>query len=150
MKMILRLRSASLLPTFLFLALLGLFVGLLLLSPAPTVRLFSVPSAQASPMQLGHLVGAGDDLHLLAAYYYGDARQWERIYQANRHQIKNPNRISTKQVLRIDLPDGWKPPMPFSAWKERVIGAPSPKEEAPAPGETPPPPEKPAAEEPKR
>jgi len=121
----------------LFVGVLGVFVGLPLLGLAPAGKLFSVSSAQASPMEIQHPVGPGEDLHLLAAFYYGDARQWKRIYQANRHQIKNPNRIVPKQTLRIVVPDDWQPLMPFSAWMERLR-------------ETPPPTEKPAAKEPKQ
>jgi hypothetical protein len=86
------------------------------------------PSSSSSPIQVGHLVKPGEHLHLLAAYYYGDARQWKRIYEANRHQIKNPNRISPDQIIRVNLPAGWSPPMSFSAWKEQVGHAPLPKQ----------------------
>jgi hypothetical protein len=101
-----------------------------------------VKPAAASPLQIGHLVGPGEDLHLLAAYYYGDARQWKKIYRLNRFQIRNPNRIRPQQVLRIDLPDGWKPALPFSAWMKMVKGSsfpgsPTGSRQAPLGGEGP-------------
>jgi len=91
-------------------------------------------------MEVRHPVGPGEDLHLLAAYYYGDARQWKKIYQANRNRIKNPNRIYPKQILRVEVPIDWKPPMPFSAWMATV------EQSAPSQGVSSPAKEKPSAE----
>ena len=34
---------------------------------------------QNLPREALHQVERGQDLHLIAGYYYGDARQWERI-----------------------------------------------------------------------
>jgi len=119
------------LPFCFFLGLLIGLVRLLVLEPSPLAIPFSCSLAHASPMEIRHSVGAGEDLHLLAAYYYRDARQWKRIYQANRDQIKNPNRITPKQVLRIEVADDWKPLMPFPAWMEKVTGVPSLQEASP-------------------
>ena len=92
-----------------------------------------------SSIQIRHPVGPGEDLHLLAAYYYGDARQWKRIHQSNHHLIKNPNRISIGQILHIELPSPWQPLMPFPRWMERVRGESLPKgvEEIAVPEKTP-------------
>ncbi len=46
-------------------------------------------------------VQRGDDLHWLAAKFYGDARQWVKIYEANRTAIANPNRLQIGQTLTI-------------------------------------------------
>lgn len=46
-------------------------------------------------------VQRGDDLHWLAAKFYGDARQWVKIYEANRSAIANPNRLQIGQTLTI-------------------------------------------------
>lgn len=46
-------------------------------------------------------VQRGDDLHWLAAKFYGDARQWVKIYEANRSTIANPNRLQIGQTLAI-------------------------------------------------
>ncbi|MDH7499057.1 MAG: hypothetical protein QHH30_01565 [candidate division NC10 bacterium] len=136
----------------LFLGLLIGFVWLLVLGASLVPMSFSAPSAHASPMEIRHSVGAGEDLHLLAAYYYGDARQWKRIYQANRKQIKNPNYITPKQVLRIEVADDWRPLMSFPAWMQRVTGTPSlrespPAKETPSPAMEKSPEEKPESEE---
>ena len=58
--------------------------------------------AAASPDQDAlHEVLPGDNLRLIAAYYYGDARQWERIWNANRDQLRNPSRVDRGTILRI-------------------------------------------------
>jgi len=43
----------------------------------------------------------GDTLSSIATKYYGDASKWQMIYEANRYQIQDPNRIVVGQVLRI-------------------------------------------------
>ena len=65
-----------------------------------------------------HQVMPGDDLHLIAGYYYGDARQWERIWQANRDQIRNPNRIERGVLLRI--PDASVPAEAYTDFVTRA------------------------------
>ncbi len=82
-----------------------------------------------------HEVMPGDDLHLIAGYYYGDARQWERVWQANRDQIRNPNRIERGARLRI--PDATVPAEAYADFVARAqraaapLGAPA-KAEAPS------------------
>jgi len=56
-----------------------------------------------------HQVGENENLHILAAYYYGDARAWRQIYNVNKKQIRNPNKIMVGQVLRIEVPPCWSP-----------------------------------------
>lgn len=48
-----------------------------------------------------HIVKPGEDLHWLAAIYYGDARLWYKIYDANKKTIKNPNQlvVGTKLII---------------------------------------------------
>lgn len=48
-----------------------------------------------------YTVVAGDSLSAIAQHWYGAANQWPRIFEANRHQISNPNLIFPGQVLRI-------------------------------------------------
>jgi len=105
----------------------GLLAALLPTDQAIAAR-HKHPASSSSAIQVGHLVKPGEDLHLLAAYYYGDARQWKRIYEANRYQIKNPNRISPDQIIRVNLPAGWSPSVPFAVWKDQVGRAPLPKQ----------------------
>jgi len=65
-----------------------------------------------------HEVLPGDNLHLIAGYYYGDARQWERIWQANRKPIPNPNLIERGMVLYI--PDVTIPEEPYPDFVART------------------------------
>ncbi|MBS1214757.1 MAG: hypothetical protein H6R26_3374 [Proteobacteria bacterium] len=48
-----------------------------------------------------YTVVGGDTLSKIAKRHYGDANQWSRIFEANRDQLKDPDRIFPGQVLRI-------------------------------------------------
>lgn len=48
-----------------------------------------------------HTVSKKDTLYKLARQYYGDAKKWREIYDANRDQIANPNMIRVGQRLVI-------------------------------------------------
>jgi nucleoid-associated protein YgaU len=48
-----------------------------------------------------YTVLAGDSLSKIAKRYYGDANQWQKIFEANRDQIKNPDMIRPGQKLKI-------------------------------------------------
>jgi nucleoid-associated protein YgaU len=50
-----------------------------------------------------HTVAGGETLSALAQRYYGDGSLWQRIFEANRHQLSNPDIIFTGQVLRIPM-----------------------------------------------
>ncbi|HSB69778.1 MAG TPA: hypothetical protein VLT62_10630 [Candidatus Methylomirabilis sp.] len=119
--------------------------GILLALPAPA----ALAADAGGPEDALHQVRPGDELHLLAGYYYGDARQWERIWQVNRDQVSNPNRIRRGMILRI--PDATPPAEPYADFVARTrraqpIAAPPPKGEAatdpaaalPPPGQQPP------------
>jgi nucleoid-associated protein YgaU len=48
-----------------------------------------------------YTVVAGDSLSKIAKREYGNANDWHRIYEANRHIIKNPDLIYPGQELII-------------------------------------------------
>ena len=49
----------------------------------------------------------GDTLSHIAKHFYGKAGKWPEIYDANRDQLDNPDRIKPGQVLKIpSLDDG--------------------------------------------
>jgi LysM repeat protein len=50
-----------------------------------------------------YTVVANDTLGAIAQRFYGDASLFPRIFEANRHLIKDPNVISVGQVLRIPM-----------------------------------------------
>jgi nucleoid-associated protein YgaU len=48
-------------------------------------------------------VQSGDTLRTIADGFYGDADLWNRLFEANRDQIIDPNRIFPGQVLRVPV-----------------------------------------------
>ncbi len=91
------------------LSLLGVVIGL-------DSRAFA--GMPAENQEIMHQVQRGDDLRLIAGYYYGDTRQWERIWKTNRSQVRNPNRIQPGALLRI--PDAMAPPESYADFLARV------------------------------
>jgi nucleoid-associated protein YgaU len=43
----------------------------------------------------------GDTLSKIARKFYGQANNWNKIFQANKDQIKNPDMIRPGQVFKI-------------------------------------------------
>lgn len=46
-------------------------------------------------------VQAGDDLSSIAKHFYGDANAWQTLFDANRDQLTDPDRILAGQMLKI-------------------------------------------------
>jgi len=103
---------SALRPSFVAVISVLILAGLLVL-PLPASAASAVSGQDAI-----HEVMPGDDLHLIAGYYYGDTRQWERIWKANRDQIKNPNRVERGSLLRI--PDASVPAEPYTDFVART------------------------------
>jgi NitT/TauT family transport system substrate-binding protein len=59
----------------------------------------SAPSAKASTQQ--YTVKSGDTLSKIAEQIYGSHTKWEKIYEANRDSLKNPNYIYVNMKLVI-------------------------------------------------
>jgi len=83
--------------------------------------LLPVP-ARCAAAAVEHVVQAGDNLHLIAAYHFRDPRQWKRIWKANRKSAANPNRLVPGRVLRFDVApgEGWE--IPYEEFRARVRG----------------------------
>jgi hypothetical protein len=80
----------------------------------------SLPAAGLAG-EVRHVVLPGDDLHLIAAYYYGDPRLWEEIYQANRALgLRRPSRLTPGQELRIPDRGCGVFPLPYPEWRDKV------------------------------
>lgn len=94
------------------------FIAWLCVIPLVSILLMSSPVSAITRSEMGTVVRlpddayrvaepflyevkADDNLHWLAAKFYGDARQWERIYEANRDKIQNPNILRVGQQLLI-------------------------------------------------
>ena len=58
-------------------------------------------SSTAAASDQTYTVVAGDSLSKIAKHFYGDAKAWNRIFQANKDKISNPDLIHPGQVLRI-------------------------------------------------
>jgi hypothetical protein len=100
---------------------LGLLASLLAIGAAVICPDLSQAAAPPGPQDAVHQVMPEDNLHLIAGYYYGDARQWERIWQANKSQIRNPNLIERGALLRI--PDAEVPAQPYPDFVARTRAA---------------------------
>ena len=59
--------------------------------------------AQSGNTVIEHEVQKGDNLHLIAAYYFKDPRQWRQIYDINRQAIRSKNVIIPGKILQIKV-----------------------------------------------
>ncbi len=57
-------------------------------------------AAAAGGMQT-YTVQPGDSLSLISKRFYGDANQYNKIFEANRDQLDNPDHIKSGQKLKI-------------------------------------------------
>lgn len=73
-------------------------------TPAASPASGSVASGTAAPAPAGtrtHVVQAGDTLSRIATRYYGDAKRWNEIVDANRELIPSPDRLAVGMTLKI-------------------------------------------------
>ena len=96
--------SLAIILTLVFLGLGELIAGAIVFPPEPPKRL------------VVHTVKSGEELHLLAGYYFLDCRQWVNIYQANMGTIVSPNRIYPGQELYVYVEQDWTPPFDLDAY----------------------------------
>jgi len=61
----------------------------------------SAAQPQAAAAQRTYTVKSGDSLSKISKEFYGDANQYNRIFEANRDILTDPNRINPGQTLRI-------------------------------------------------
>jgi hypothetical protein len=67
-----------------------------------------------------HTVKSGEELHLLAAYYLLNARDWYKIYTWNADVIKHQNTINPGQELLIYVDDSWTPPYNLDEYVKKI------------------------------
>jgi nucleoid-associated protein YgaU len=48
-----------------------------------------------------YVVKSGDSLSKIAKQFYGNASDWQKIFNANKDQIKDPNLIHPGQKIKI-------------------------------------------------
>ena len=56
---------------------------------------------EPDPVEQAYTVEKGDTLSAIARQFYGQAGKWTVIFDANRDQLDDPDRIFPGQVLRI-------------------------------------------------
>lgn len=59
----------------------------------------SAASGQRTAAQREYVVKSGDSLSKIAKQVYGNAGDWQKIYQANRNTIKDPDMIHPGQKI---------------------------------------------------
>ena len=64
-------------------------------------RVASTEELLGDPGQLMYTVTSGDTLSRIAKRHYGKASKWRAIFEANRDQLEDPDRIFPGQVLKI-------------------------------------------------
>lgn len=69
----------------------------------PTTREKEKLARSAGSKSHEYTVKAGDTLSHLALRYYGSAYQWPRIYEANKHNLKNPHYIYIGQTILVPV-----------------------------------------------
>lgn len=67
-------------------------------SPQPESPINNQPISQP---QKTYIVQAGDTLSGIAKFFYGEGKEWDRIYQANKQTLKDPHTLSVGQELLI-------------------------------------------------
>ncbi|WP_157263745.1 peptidoglycan-binding protein LysM [Azohydromonas aeria] len=60
----------------------------------------TVAQAAEAPAQF-HTVASGDTLSKISAKFYGSPNEYQRIFEANKPMLSDPNKIYPGQVLRI-------------------------------------------------
>ena len=66
----------------------------------------NVQSGSSSTAETMYEVKAGDTLSQIAKAHYGNANDWNRIFEANKDILKDPNKIYPGQKLRIPKANG--------------------------------------------
>ncbi len=59
------------------------------------------PSIAPPPEPRTHSVQSGDTLSKIAKQFYGDANMYMKIFEANKDQLSDPNKIRVGQILKI-------------------------------------------------
>ena len=58
-------------------------------------------SSTAPTSEKTYVVKSGDSLSKIAKQEYGNANEWNRIFEANRDVLKDPDKIYPGQTLKI-------------------------------------------------
>jgi nucleoid-associated protein YgaU len=73
--------------------------------PSPSASVVVAPTNGSPSAEREYVVEPGDTLRTIALQQYGDAAQWQRVYQANREVIgPDPDALRPGMRLRIPAP----------------------------------------------
>lgn len=70
-------------------------------NPVPVVQAPQAKEPTRSPLGRTHTVRKGETLSHIAQQYYGNASAYHKIFDANRDQLNDPDRIREGMTLRI-------------------------------------------------
>jgi nucleoid-associated protein YgaU len=72
-------------------------------NPAARADFSNVDSMVSSTVDenTNYIVQEGDSLSKIAKRFYGNANAWKPIFEANRDQLSDPDRIKPGQILKI-------------------------------------------------
>jgi LysM repeat protein len=74
-------------------------------APAQHAPVTPVSGTQQAAKEQTYTVEKGDTLSKIAKEYYGNANEYMKIFNANKDQLKDPDKIQIGQVLRIPAKD---------------------------------------------
>jgi len=82
-----------------------------------------VPSGAALAAEtVEHAIRAGDNLHLIAGYYYRDPRQWRKVWKLNGTSVTRPSHLVPGRTLRVERIAGVTWDIPYEEFRARVSG----------------------------
>ena len=58
-------------------------------------------SSRSRSAEQTYTVQSGDTLSKISKQFYGDASQYQRIFEANRDKLSNPDQIAAGQILKV-------------------------------------------------
>jgi nucleoid-associated protein YgaU len=71
--------------------------------PVPPGVMPASGTASSAPQEQTYTVVKGDTLSKIAKHFYGNGNEYMRIFEANRDQLKDPDKIQIGQKLRIPM-----------------------------------------------
>lgn len=67
-----------------------------------------------------HEVAEGDNLSIIAGYYYKDPRQWKRLFDRNSAMLTDPNVILPGTLLKIESDPERQWDIPYGEFLSRI------------------------------
>ena len=74
-------------------------------APPPAHQAPVTPVSGTAQKEQTYTVAKGDTLSKISKEYYGNANEYMKIFNANKDQLKDPDKIQIGQVLRIPAKD---------------------------------------------